>query len=85
MHATACSNKQELCKLCASHSCSEQFAQHGQQQCSVVQKPCESARRFAWEVVVVEDKTPNAFVLPGGKIVVFTGMHLGPESTPYGI
>jgi len=22
--------------------------------------------------VVVEDKTPNAFVLPGGKIVVFT-------------
>ena len=29
--------------------------------------------RFDWEVVVVEDKTPNAFVLPGGKIVVFTG------------
>ncbi|KAK9837027.1 hypothetical protein WJX81_008114 [Elliptochloris bilobata] len=30
--------------------------------------------RFEWEVVVVEDKTPNAFVLPGGKIVVFTGL-----------
>lgn len=33
---------------------------------------------------MVEDKTPNAFVLPGGKIVVFTGTHLGPESTPAG-
>ena len=32
--------------------------------------------RFDWEVVVVEDKTPNAFVLPGGKIVVFTGERL---------
>lgn len=29
--------------------------------------------RFSWEVVVVDDKVPNAFVLPGGKIVVFTG------------
>ena len=26
---------------------------------------------------MVEDKTPNAFVLPGGKIVVFTGMPWG--------
>ena len=24
-------------------------------------------------MVAVDDKTPNAFVLPGGKIVVFTG------------
>jgi Zn-dependent protease with chaperone function len=30
--------------------------------------------RFNWEVVVVDDKVPNAFVLPGGKIVVFTGL-----------
>lgn len=30
-------------------------------------------RDFKWEVVVVDDKVPNAFVLPGGKIVVFTG------------
>ena len=30
-------------------------------------------KKFKWEVVVVEDKVPNAFVLPGGKIVVFTG------------
>ena len=29
--------------------------------------------KFKWEVVVVDDKVPNAFVLPGGKIVVFTG------------
>jgi len=30
-------------------------------------------KKFNWEVVVVEDKVPNASVLPGGKIVVFTG------------
>ena len=33
-------------------------------------------KKFKWEVVVVDDKVPNAFVLPGGKIVVFTGEHL---------
>lgn len=27
-----------------------------------------------WEVVVVKDKTVNAFCVPGGKIVVFTGL-----------
>lgn len=32
--------------------------------------------KFKWEVVVVDDKVPNAFVLPGGKIVVFTGEYL---------
>ena len=32
--------------------------------------------KFKWEVVVVDDKVPNAFVLPGGKIVVFTGLLL---------
>ena len=32
-------------------------------------------KKFKWEVVVVDDKVPNAFVLPGGKIVVFTGRH----------
>ena len=41
-----------------------------------VMQTSESVCRFDWEVVVVEDKTPNAFVLPGGKIVVFTGTHL---------
>lgn len=28
----------------------------------------------AWEVVVFEDDTPNAFALPGGKMGVYTGM-----------
>src|SRR5262245_28949543 len=27
-----------------------------------------------WDVTVVDEKVPNAFVLPGGKIVVFTGI-----------
>ena len=27
-----------------------------------------------WEVVVIEDPMINAFCLPGGKIVVFTGL-----------
>lgn len=31
-------------------------------------------RKFDWEVVVLDDPTVNAFVLPGGKIVVFTGI-----------
>jgi predicted Zn-dependent protease len=29
---------------------------------------------FDWEVRLVENDTPNAFCLPGGKIVVYTGM-----------
>ena len=31
-------------------------------------------QKFNWEFVVVDDPTPNAFVLPGGKVVVFTGI-----------
>lgn len=31
-------------------------------------------KKFEWEVAVVKDDTVNAFVLPGGKIVVFTGI-----------
>lgn len=30
--------------------------------------------QFKWEVVVVCDPAVNAFSLPGGKIVVFTGL-----------
>ena len=37
-------------------------------------------KKFKWEVVVVDDKVPNAFVLPGGKIVVFTGRHPWPAA-----
>lgn len=29
---------------------------------------------FKWEFNLVEDKTPNAFALPGGKVVVYTGI-----------
>jgi hypothetical protein len=36
--------------------------------------------QFDWEVVVLDDPTVNAFVLPGGKIVVFTGE---PESSVF--
>jgi predicted Zn-dependent protease len=32
--------------------------------------------KFDWEVVVINEETVNAFVLPGGKIVVFTGVWL---------
>jgi predicted Zn-dependent protease len=35
----------------------------------------ETARKFEWEVTVIkEDKTMNAFALPGGKIAVYTGI-----------
>lgn len=29
---------------------------------------------YRWEFNLVEDKTPNAFCLPGGKVVVYTGI-----------
>jgi metalloendopeptidase OMA1, mitochondrial len=35
----------------------------------------EEARRFQWEISVIEDdRTKNAFALPGGKIAVYTGI-----------
>ena len=38
-------------------------------------KYAERARQFEWEVTVIEDdKTMNAFALPGGKIAVYTGI-----------
>lgn len=38
-------------------------------------KYAESANEFDWEVVVIkDDKTQNAFALPGGKIAVYTGI-----------
>jgi metalloendopeptidase OMA1, mitochondrial len=33
-----------------------------------------SAQNFHWEVAVVENPAQNAFCLPGGKIVVYTGI-----------
>jgi predicted Zn-dependent protease len=38
-------------------------------------KYAEMAQRFQWEVIVIkDDKTMNAFALPGGKIAVYTGI-----------
>lgn len=38
-------------------------------------KYAEMAQRFQWEVTVIkDDKTLNAFALPGGKIAVYTGI-----------
>ena len=33
------------------------------------------AQQFQWEVTIIkDDKTANAFALPGGKIAVYTGI-----------
>ena len=38
-------------------------------------KYAEMAQQFQWEVIVLkDDKTMNAFALPGGKIAVYTGI-----------
>src|SRR5436309_279815 len=38
-------------------------------------KYAERARQFNWQVIVIkDDKTMNAFALPGGKIAVYTGI-----------
>ncbi|WP_447979374.1 M48 family metallopeptidase [Candidatus Nitrospira bockiana] len=38
-------------------------------------KYAEAAKAFDWEVVVIkDDRTQNAFALPGGKIAVYTGI-----------
>ncbi len=38
-------------------------------------KYAETAQRFDWQVTVIkDDKTKNAFALPGGKIAVYTGI-----------
>ncbi len=38
-------------------------------------KYAESAKQFQWDVAVIkDDKTKNAFALPGGKIAVYTGI-----------
>src|SRR5262249_44688275 len=38
-------------------------------------KYAEMAQQFQWEVTIIkDDKTMNAFALPGGKIAVYTGI-----------
>jgi predicted Zn-dependent protease len=46
-------------------------------------KYAEKARAFKWEVAVIKnDRTRNAFALPGGKIAVYTGIL--PAAKKYG-
>jgi metalloendopeptidase OMA1, mitochondrial len=40
----------------------------------LVQVVDPSARNFQWQVAVIDNSTQNAFCLPGGKIVVYTGI-----------
>ncbi|WP_447986982.1 M48 family metallopeptidase [Nitrospira sp. Nam74] len=44
-------------------------------QAAEVSKYAETAKQFHWEVTVIkDDRTMNAFALPGGKIAVYTGI-----------
>lgn len=54
----------------------ERFNQAVKQVSDRISKAAESVDKpgFAWDVKVIEKDTPNAFCLPGGKIVVFTGL-----------
>src|SRR3990170_1387425 len=42
----------------------------------VCQRIAVAANRpdYRWEFTLIEDKTPNAFALPGGKVAVYTGI-----------
>src|SRR5207245_11191782 len=43
--------------------------------CAKASKTAERYRQLDWEVTVIkDDKTMNAFALPGGKIAVYTGI-----------
>ncbi len=33
-----------------------------------------TGKNYKWEFIVIENKAPNAFVLPGGKVTVYTGI-----------
>lgn len=33
-----------------------------------------TGKNYKWEFIVIESKQPNAFVLPGGKVTVYTGI-----------
>jgi metalloendopeptidase OMA1, mitochondrial len=40
---------------------------------SGVQGYCEHLRKYKWEFVAIRSASVNAFVVPGGKVVVYTG------------
>jgi predicted Zn-dependent protease len=62
-------SKESVCK-------DERFAQTVKQVSDRISKAAEAVDKpgFAWDVRVIEKDTPNAFCLPGGKIIVFTGL-----------
>lgn len=51
---------------------------------SIIAVAEEYKPEFEWEVALVDDPQANAFCLPGGKMVVYTGI-LGPARTPEGL
>ena len=52
----------------------DQWVRESRKEKSGVQAATKHLEGLNWEVVVVRDKMVNAFCLPGGKIVVFTGL-----------
>jgi metalloendopeptidase OMA1, mitochondrial len=50
----------------------------------IIEVASEYKPDFEWEVTLVDDPQANAFCLPGGKMVVYTGI-LGPAKTAEGL
>lgn len=50
----------------------------------IIEVAAEYKPEFEWEVALVDDPQANAFCLPGGKMVVYTGI-LGPARTAEGL
>ncbi len=47
------------------HAVEKYFSEHGLS---------ERIKNFQWEFKLIEDETPNAWCMPGGKVVVYTGI-----------
>lgn len=66
-HVTISQNAQEVEPV---HQVAERIIEMAKQS-----KYAEKAKTFKWEVAVIkDDRTRNAFALPGGKIAVYTGI-----------
>jgi metalloendopeptidase OMA1, mitochondrial len=51
---------------------------------AIVEAASEHKPEFEWEVTLIDDPQANAFCLPGGKMVVYTGI-LGPARSAAGL
>lgn len=51
---------------------------------AIVEAAAEHKPEFEWEVTLIDDPQANAFCLPGGKMVVYTGI-LGPARSAAGL